>query len=381
MVKSLKELCVLDEEMGIITPYNAQVNLISRKLEPLHSNIEVNSVDGFQGREKEVILISTVRSNPSHSVGFLGNKRRMNVAITRARTFICLVGDSETLSQGSEFLRGLCEYFGQHGQVVSAQTYEGNPGVEFHPGVFQLEHNPMEGRVEIREKSSVELESVAREKHIYRERKRRKLEEERSRMEGRRAVVEREIRERRRVEVEEEEVELGRVRGVIDEYVMGGGGGTVTTVPLELGNLSNTQRRRIHEYATEVGGLVHVSEGRGEDRKLIISKKVDPPMKIRPEPPPVPVEGTVEANIVKEAQAMLKEQPELVQEELKIGEGSRSKKSKKKRKNKGNTDKKDQGVGDPGEDEDIHEYLEKLVYQNQHCKLPNCKKNIEIFGR
>ena len=76
----------------MITPYNAQVNLIKKNLrfqypETMNTKekLEVSTVDGFQGREKEVIIISMVRSNPKGEIGFLSNERRMNVAVTRAK--------------------------------------------------------------------------------------------------------------------------------------------------------------------------------------------------------------------------------------------------------------------------------------------------------
>ena len=60
--------------------------------------VEVKSVDGYQGREKQVILLSAVRSNPRKAVGFLSDWRRMNVALTRARTAVIVVGDKSTLA-------------------------------------------------------------------------------------------------------------------------------------------------------------------------------------------------------------------------------------------------------------------------------------------
>ena len=80
-----------DADIGIITPYNAQATLIRKSLRENDSEgtnksfCEVSTVDGFQGREKEVIIISMVRSNFKGEVGFLSNERRMNVAVTRAR--------------------------------------------------------------------------------------------------------------------------------------------------------------------------------------------------------------------------------------------------------------------------------------------------------
>lgn len=67
-------------------------------------------VDGFQGREKEAIIISMVRSNPAKNVGFLSEYRRMNVAVTRAKKFVGLIGDEETVSS-DPFLKHLVEYF------------------------------------------------------------------------------------------------------------------------------------------------------------------------------------------------------------------------------------------------------------------------------
>jgi superfamily I DNA and/or RNA helicase len=72
--------------------------------------IEVSTVDGFQGREKEVIIITMVRSNPRGEIGFLSNEKRMNVAITRAKRLCVLIGDSGTVSKNS-FLKSLVEYF------------------------------------------------------------------------------------------------------------------------------------------------------------------------------------------------------------------------------------------------------------------------------
>ena len=69
------------------------------------AEVEVRTVDGFQGREKEVILFSAVRSNPDRTVGFLADERRLNVAITRARRGLILVGDDATLAGGNAVWR------------------------------------------------------------------------------------------------------------------------------------------------------------------------------------------------------------------------------------------------------------------------------------
>lgn len=72
---------------------------MSHPLKEAFPGIELGSVDGFQGREKEAIIVSLVRSNSDREVGFLGEKRRLNVAMTRPKRFLAIIGDSSTVSQ------------------------------------------------------------------------------------------------------------------------------------------------------------------------------------------------------------------------------------------------------------------------------------------
>ncbi|KAJ3568025.1 hypothetical protein NP233_g5986 [Leucocoprinus birnbaumii] len=97
---------VLPSQIAIITPYQAQVTLLTSLLRPKHGpELEIGTVDGMQGREKEAIVISLVRSNDTREVGFLKEKRRMNVAMTRARRHLCVVGDSSTVTHGGSYLK------------------------------------------------------------------------------------------------------------------------------------------------------------------------------------------------------------------------------------------------------------------------------------
>ena len=89
-----------EDDIGIISPYADQVKLIS-DLTP----VEVKTVDGFQGREKEVIIISTVRSNNNGNIGFLKDLRRLNVAITRAKRKLVIVGNRNTLESNETYSR------------------------------------------------------------------------------------------------------------------------------------------------------------------------------------------------------------------------------------------------------------------------------------
>lgn len=116
---------LLDErvDFGIISPYKSQVQLLRRlvkhdkELRRLLPYITVNTVDGFQGQERDVILISMVRGNDDGRIGFLGDLRRMNVAITRARMKLIILGDTSTLSR-TPFYRRLIEHVTQHGRML-----------------------------------------------------------------------------------------------------------------------------------------------------------------------------------------------------------------------------------------------------------------------
>jgi superfamily I DNA and/or RNA helicase len=111
-------------DFGIISPYRAQVRLIRKLLRwqkffrTLRGQITVNSVDGFQGQERDVIILSMVRDNEKGTIGFLRDLRRMNVAITRARMKLIILGNAETLSQ-HKFYHHFIEYVKDHGDFVT----------------------------------------------------------------------------------------------------------------------------------------------------------------------------------------------------------------------------------------------------------------------
>ncbi|KAF9804446.1 hypothetical protein IEO21_09395 [Rhodonia placenta] len=109
---------ILPSQIAIITPYQAQVSLLTTLLRPVYGpDLEIGTVDGMQGREKEAIVISLVRSNETREVGFLKDKRRLNVAMTRARRHLCIVGDSSTLQHGGRFLKQWMGWLEGHADV------------------------------------------------------------------------------------------------------------------------------------------------------------------------------------------------------------------------------------------------------------------------
>ena len=108
---------ILEErlDVGVISPYRAQVQYLRRLFKkreffkPYRSLISVNTVDGFQGQERDIILISLVRANDEGQIGFLRDLRRMNVAITRARMKLIILGDASTMTR-HPFYKKLYEY-------------------------------------------------------------------------------------------------------------------------------------------------------------------------------------------------------------------------------------------------------------------------------
>ena len=105
-------------DFGIISPYKAQVQYLRQLVKkdvffkPFRSLMTINTVDGFQGQERDVILISLVRANEDGQIGFLNDLRRMNVAITRARMKLIILGDASTLTK-HPFYKKLYEYISE----------------------------------------------------------------------------------------------------------------------------------------------------------------------------------------------------------------------------------------------------------------------------
>jgi predicted DNA helicase len=107
-LNALLEAGLATTQVAVITPYAAQARWLRERVKA--PGLEIDSVDGFQGREKEAIVMSLVRSNSSGEIGFLADVRRMNVALTRARRKLLVIGDSATLSSDPLYRR-MFDYF------------------------------------------------------------------------------------------------------------------------------------------------------------------------------------------------------------------------------------------------------------------------------
>lgn len=115
MADNLLRAGVAPRDIAVISPYDDQVDLLDRKVDV--EDLEVKTVDGFQGREKEVVIISLTRSNKNDRIGFLEDVRRLNVSLTRAKRKLIVVGDSATVTS-HETYRNFVDYVQSRGRIV-----------------------------------------------------------------------------------------------------------------------------------------------------------------------------------------------------------------------------------------------------------------------
>ncbi len=102
LYRQLSEAGLKNTQIALLTPYVAQARMLKGLLRH-ESGLEIGSVDGFQGREKEAVIVSLVRSNEAGQVGFLSDLRRLNVALTRARRLLIVIGDSVTITRHADY--------------------------------------------------------------------------------------------------------------------------------------------------------------------------------------------------------------------------------------------------------------------------------------
>lgn len=118
--KRVNQLVIDNDEITILSPYRMQVNLLRNSF--TESNIHCQTIDSFQGQEKTVIILSLVRSNENGTIGFLSDYRRMNVALTRAKRKLIVIGDSATIGADS-FYSAFLDYVEKNGSYRSAWEF------------------------------------------------------------------------------------------------------------------------------------------------------------------------------------------------------------------------------------------------------------------
>lgn len=120
--KILRETGLSPKELGIIAPYKEQIFSLRENCPETLGELDISTVDAFQGREKDCIVLSLTRSNESGEIGFLSDYRRMNVSLTRARKLLVVVGDSTTLTQDGFYAR-FVEFCRETGDYRSAYEF------------------------------------------------------------------------------------------------------------------------------------------------------------------------------------------------------------------------------------------------------------------
>ena len=127
-LRKLVDAGVRSDQIGIITPYSSQRELLVANLQEDYPDLEIQSVDGFQGREKEAIIISLVRSNGYEGIGFIGDQKRLNVAITRAKKHLTIICDTETVTGNQRrkvtVIREFLNYMKKHGTIRRPRLFD-----------------------------------------------------------------------------------------------------------------------------------------------------------------------------------------------------------------------------------------------------------------
>ena len=201
-----------------------QVDLLREMLAESHPQLEIRTVDGFQGREKEAVVLSLVRSNCTGQVGFVSDVRRLNVAVTRARRHLCVVTDTVTTGKSAS---GFVEYMETTAEVRSAREYQ-QELYECRTGQFQNRAGQVKDPVGQVHRRGDEVKG--------------------------------------RGEVERELVKI-KLKGTIDNWIKDGEVEFVFDA-----SLSALHRRIVHEIAEELG-LGHESRGQDRQRRIVVSKR------------------------------------------------------------------------------------------------------------
>lgn len=261
LIETLLKKGVRKQDVGIISPYAGQVQLIRKMVRGRHEDdgLEVATVDSFQGREKEIVILSLVRSNEGGEIGFLSDARRLNVAITRAKRCVIVVCDSETVCSNALFERLVA--YGKSAGVYRSGVVEFEDIV----GTFSLGRRPKEA---IEARGHPELQTDVRDDGKAAAKGSRRG--PRGSHCGKGAVSGGETGKRNGGAEKEDEDERLREELVGDmENFMA----NELVVDKQFAKtLSSTARRLVHEIAEELG-LGHASEGNGEMRQIRVWKE------------------------------------------------------------------------------------------------------------
>ena len=243
-----------------------KVELLRANLRPEFPDLDIKSVDGFQGREKEVVVLSLVRSNSNKEVGFLGERRRLNVAVTRGRRQVFVVCDTETV-RNDTFLAAFIDYLEDKGEVMSAHQLGQLPSLTLPEGLQTSDNGKVKKTEDAKSQVKRDVPSKeAKTKSKVDQKKNFASTDIRTRTER----EERKSNKYTEKKVTSEEEKADRKKSVQDQIEA-----FVKSKTLELTfppELSSFERMLVHEVA-ETMGLLHESQGKGAERRIVVRKK------------------------------------------------------------------------------------------------------------
>ncbi|XP_061630708.1 DNA-binding protein SMUBP-2 [Phyllopteryx taeniolatus] len=253
-IKALTEAGVNAKDIAVIAPYNLQVDLLRQKLSARHPELEIKSVDGFQGREKEAVVLSLVRSNRKGEVGFLAEDRRINVAVTRARRHVAIVCDTQTV-QHHAFLKTLIHHVTECGDVRTAFEYL----QDIVPQNYSRDHKDTKPcilttqKVEGKKVKAVQKKTSGSNTRIGKKH-------------------DKPLKSRVSVLTEEEQMKnrQSEIREMVENFLKNLSQSELDFPP----SFNSHDRLLVHQIAEELG-LVHQSKGEGKDRYITVSKHVN----------------------------------------------------------------------------------------------------------
>lgn len=326
-------------DIAVITPYNLQVDFIKSRCSGKYSKVEIKSVDGFQGREKEAVILSLVRSNNDGEVGFLAEDRRINVAITRAKRHLAVICDTKTVSH-SNFLKSFIQYCEEKGEVRSAFQYENQIG-QYPIAMKQTTTKAKQSRPKPK-KTSVKKDFTS----ASNDSSETQYEQD---------------NEVKRFSVEE------KLRQSIEDFMKSDENSFL--FPCEF---SAFERKIVHEIAEELG-LNHISQGEREKRCIIISKT-----NIN-----IPKEKQVQIENISENLKVSLTENVITNKNLNLDTNQKIKIVKTKKSNNKQSSKEKssiQGVSENTED-DFDALLAAAVKADKQCSFDKCKKSVAVLAQ
>uniref|UniRef100_A0AAQ6AEH8 DNA-binding protein SMUBP-2 n=1 Tax=Amphiprion ocellaris TaxID=80972 RepID=A0AAQ6AEH8_AMPOC len=367
-IKALTEAGVKAKDIAVIAPYNLQVDLLRQKLSARHPELEIKSVDGFQGREKEAVVLSLVRSNRKGEVGFLAEDRRINVAVTRARRHIAVVCDTQTV-QNHAFLKSLIDHMTKFGEVRTAFEYI----QDIVPQNYTRDH---------KDTKTASASTSSSTKQKVRDQPSSKVKQGQKKPTGgsnKENIAGSEKHTKSytssKIEQEQNESRYAEIRQQVESFMKG-----LNQRELQFPSSFNSHDRLlVHQIAEELG-LVHESKGEGSDRSITVSR----PLESTPAEEPTHQEEAQEEETVPDPQSDPSCPPAL---DLKSLHLERMKREQQKREENAQQ-KKQQNHNPPAHrknrtkaDDDFDTLISAVVKADSVCSFVKCKASVLTLGQ